>query len=106
MKDKIKIFLRKFKAFDDYAKKIGITDNQTIIQLFTVFSKDERFREIQQLKEKLETRATARQLAYIRRLAFTTNFDLNALGKPLEELTKAEASMLIDQLTRYENNGH
>ena len=97
MKDKTKAFLRKYRAFRDYAQKIQIPEAE-IPQLFAIHRKDSRTAEINGYRNHDNgDMATARQKAFIKRLT-NNNGESKLTDEYIDSLSKQAASRLIENL--------
>jgi len=97
MKDKNKVFLREYKAFRQYALKQQIPETE-IPQLFAIHRKDNRPAEINGFRNHDNgDMATARQKAYIKRLAQNSG-DSKLTDEYIDSLSKQAASKLINNL--------
>jgi len=99
MNDKI-LFARDYKKFRKEIKKVvqEITEEQ-IISLYAIYRKDLRAEDLMRERELKDNKATWKQIRAIKVILAKNGLSEKHLTKPLEELTKEEASKLISDLT-------
>jgi hypothetical protein len=96
MDKNIEDFIKEYSVFKKFAEQQRINNESTILQLFAIYRKDKRSKNIESINNNQS--ATEKQKAYVKKIYEINGKNYNE--EDLQKLTKKEASNIIESFKK------